>query len=108
MWVISWCPDTPVGSCTVAASTLERALEKATGERSVVWMVEPLAVEREALRKAARDHLAAWEGIVGGDFVDGTGLAEHVLRFLGDANAAQPKAWAAATLERALEIANKP
>jgi hypothetical protein len=27
VWTISWCPDTPVGSCTVAAATLERALE---------------------------------------------------------------------------------
>jgi hypothetical protein len=29
VWVIDWCPDTPVGSCTVAAATIERALELA-------------------------------------------------------------------------------
>jgi hypothetical protein len=29
IWTISWCPDTPVGSCFVAAATLHRALELA-------------------------------------------------------------------------------
>lgn len=29
VWVISWCPQTPVGSCEVIAATLERALELA-------------------------------------------------------------------------------
>jgi hypothetical protein len=29
VWVISWCPETPVGSCEVVAATLERALELA-------------------------------------------------------------------------------
>lgn len=29
MWEIRWYPDTPVGYCTVAAATLERALELA-------------------------------------------------------------------------------
>lgn len=29
VWTVSWCPDTPVGSCEVAAATLERALELA-------------------------------------------------------------------------------
>jgi len=27
VWIISWCPDTPVGSCCVVAATLDRALE---------------------------------------------------------------------------------
>lgn len=30
VWVIQWYPDTPVGFCTVAAATLERALELAS------------------------------------------------------------------------------
>lgn len=30
LWVIQWYPDTPVGSCVVAAATLERALARAT------------------------------------------------------------------------------
>lgn len=34
IWVISWCPNTPVGSCSVAAATLERAIELASGEAS--------------------------------------------------------------------------
>jgi len=29
VWEINWNPDTPVGSCTVIAATLERALELA-------------------------------------------------------------------------------
>jgi glutamate synthase domain-containing protein 1 len=29
VWVISWCPETPVGSRSVASATLERALELA-------------------------------------------------------------------------------
>lgn len=29
VWKISWHPDTPVGSCSVVAATLERALELA-------------------------------------------------------------------------------
>ncbi len=29
VWEISWCPDTPVGSCYVVAATFERALELA-------------------------------------------------------------------------------
>lgn len=29
VWIIDWCPDTPVGSCKVIAATLERALELA-------------------------------------------------------------------------------
>lgn len=32
VWELSWCPDTPVGSCSVVAATLERALELAIGE----------------------------------------------------------------------------
>jgi hypothetical protein len=32
VWTIDWCPDTPVGSCSVAAATLERALALAGGE----------------------------------------------------------------------------
>ncbi len=31
LWELSWCPDTPVGSCTVVAATLERVLELAAG-----------------------------------------------------------------------------
>lgn len=31
VWVIYWCPDTPVGSCSVAAATLEKALHAALG-----------------------------------------------------------------------------
>lgn len=27
VWVMSWCPDTPVGSCSIAAATLERLLQ---------------------------------------------------------------------------------
>lgn len=30
LWVVQWYPDTPVGSCVVAAATLERALERAS------------------------------------------------------------------------------
>jgi len=30
LWVVHWYPDTPVGSCAVAAATLERALELAS------------------------------------------------------------------------------
>lgn len=32
IWEINWCPRTPVGSCVVAAATLERALELANQE----------------------------------------------------------------------------
>lgn len=32
VWEVSWCPNTPVGSCWVAAATLERALELANEE----------------------------------------------------------------------------
>jgi hypothetical protein len=31
VWELSWCPDTPVGSCTAVAATLERLLELAMG-----------------------------------------------------------------------------
>lgn len=30
VWVLSWCPDTPVGSCEVIAASLERVLELAS------------------------------------------------------------------------------
>lgn len=30
VWIISWCPSTPVGPCEVVAATLERALELAS------------------------------------------------------------------------------
>lgn len=29
VWELSWCPNSPVGSCSVVAATLERALELA-------------------------------------------------------------------------------
>lgn len=29
IWEIDWCPNSPVGSCSVVAATLERALELA-------------------------------------------------------------------------------
>ena len=32
VWVIDWCPDTPVGSRSVIAASLERALELANDE----------------------------------------------------------------------------
>lgn len=32
VWVIDWCPNTPVGSRMVIAATLERALELASPE----------------------------------------------------------------------------
>lgn len=32
VWELSWCPDTPVGSCSVVAATLARCLEFAGGE----------------------------------------------------------------------------
>ena len=27
LWVLRWCPDTPVGSCCIAGPTLDRVLE---------------------------------------------------------------------------------
>lgn len=39
LWTLDWCPDTPVGSCAVAASTLEELLELAKDDQSVsVWL----------------------------------------------------------------------
>lgn len=34
IWTITWCPNTPVGSCFVAAATLYRALELAVNSPS--------------------------------------------------------------------------
>jgi len=34
VWVLSWCPETPVGSCEVVAATLERALELASDDEA--------------------------------------------------------------------------
>ncbi|MCA1833051.1 MAG: hypothetical protein ABR520_11315 [Mycobacteriales bacterium] len=31
VWVLTWCPDTPVGSCVAVAATFERVLELAAG-----------------------------------------------------------------------------
>jgi hypothetical protein len=81
VWELSWCPSTPVGSCTAVAATLERVLELA--ERPAE---EPRNedVELVALRKRVAD-LEWWLRYALEEWApSGSDKADKARKLLGD------------------------